>query len=251
MKKIKLLLASLMCLGLLTGCSIKDFFHKTSEPEVVQPSGDEPSEPEQPETPEADPVLVSIAVSGEFKTEYEVGEEFDSTGIVVTAHFDKGEDKDVTAEASFSGFDSSVAGPCVVTVSFEGKFAEIELTIIAHVYSLEEVVGDINSAFAAYGIALSDKGSYWGVTLNFSEEGVDYSNTQAEEEVLYPVVATLANFMPDYLQYFTADDDFWEDGSGDTAAYAMFGVDEVGVDIIAYCYSGYLLGQIAVYSVAA
>ena len=123
------------------------------------------------------------------------------------------------------------------------------------VYTAESVAADISSELASYGIsALSydeDSDSY-GKTLNFSEDGVDYSNTQAEEDVLYPVVATLASLMPDYLElvgakYFTSEEDFWEDESGDTVYYALYSVSEVCVDLIGYCYLGYLLGQIAVY----
>ncbi len=122
--------------------------------------------------------------------------------------------------------------------------------------TVEEVAADFGASIsAAVGatVTLADKGTYFGVTLNFSEDGVDYSNTQAEESVLAPVASTLVNLAPEYLtvvgaKYFTAEEDFWEDGSGDTAYYAALSVDEVGVDIISYCYSGYLLGQIAVYA---
>ena len=121
--------------------------------------------------------------------------------------------------------------------------------------SVEDVVADINDALSLYGVALSDKGTYWGITLNFSEDGVDYSDTQAASDVLLPVVQALFSFMPDYLElvgakYFTSEEDFWEDGSGDTVYYAYLEVDELGVDLISYCYMGYLLGQMSVYSIA-
>jgi len=125
----------------LAGCSLQDlmFWKKSSEPEQQQKE-EKPAEEQKPseggeEKPseggeeEALPVLQSISISGQFKTEYLVGEEFDKSGIVVTANYDKGGSKDVSSEASFSGFDSSVAGPCIVTVSFGGKSAEISLTI--------------------------------------------------------------------------------------------------------------------------
>lgn len=206
----------------------------------------------QPAKP-ADPVLMSIAVSGEYKTEYLVGEEFDSTGIIVMASYDKGEDKDVSSEASFSGFDSSIAGPCIVTASYQEKTAEINLVINEPAKTVEGVAADIGSNL---GVDLTNKDTYFIITLNFSQEGVDYSNSQAAEDVLMPVVATLYNnYMPEYLElqsasYFAAEDDFWEDESGDTAYYAFLSVDEVGVDLIGYCYNGYLLGQVVVYSIA-
>lgn len=115
----------------LAGCSLQDlmFWKKSSEPEQQQKEEEKKEEQKPSGGEEAAPVLQSISVSGSFKTEYLVGEEFDKSGIIVTANYDKGGSKDVSAEASFSGFDSSVAGPCIVTVSFGGKSAEISLTI--------------------------------------------------------------------------------------------------------------------------
>lgn len=73
--------------------------------------------------------LTGIKVSGEFKNDYEVGDEFDPTGIVVTAEYDDGSSEDVTSQATFSGFSSEAEGPTTVTVSFEGQTAEIEFNI--------------------------------------------------------------------------------------------------------------------------
>ena len=233
----KLFLLLPLALGIsLSSCKNSGNNSVTPEPDIVEPDV---------------ATVEGIVISGEFKTEYYTSEEFDSTGIVVTATLSDETTKDVTSETEFSGFDSSVVGPVVVTATYAEKTAEINLTIVAR--TVEKVVDDIGGAL---GRALTNKGSYYGITLNFSQDGVDYSNTQAEESVLYPVVATLVNYyMPEYLtivgaKYFTAEEDFWEDGSGDTAYYAMLSVDEVGIDIISYCYSGYLLGQIAVYSIA-
>jgi len=75
--------------------------------------------------------LSSIEVSGEYKTEYYVNDEFDKTGIVVTAKYKDGTSVDVTADATFSGFDSSVAGTVEVTASFGGKTASFEVTVKA------------------------------------------------------------------------------------------------------------------------
>ena len=248
-RKVFLLLPLILGLNLVS-CANKSTSMISSDPEIVEPGV--PSEPGEPSEPEK-ANLLGIAISGEFKENYEIDEEFDPTGIVVTASYDDETSKDVTAETVFSGFDSSEAGKCHVTATYEDKTAEIILTIWEHSYTVEEVASDIGDLL---GITLSDKGTYYGVSLNFSEDGVDYSDTQAAEDVLSPVVNTLYYYyMPEYLElvgaaYFAPEDDFWGDESGDTAYYAYLEVDEVGVDLISYCYNGYLIGQIAVYSIA-
>lgn len=128
-------------------------------------------------------------------------------------------------------------------------------------YTVEEVVEAINNAFASVlqgGTLLeydSEDDVYIGV-LNFSEDGEDYSNTQAEESVLYPVVYTLMYYMPEFLgeaeyHYWTSEEDFWEDESGDTVSEAFYEVPgNVGVDLISYCYNGYLIGQVQVFELS-
>lgn len=79
-------------------------------------------------------VLDSIAVTPPSKTEYYVGNELDKTGMVVTATYSDESTKDVTADATLSGFDSSAAGEVTVTVSYtEGdvaKTATFTVTIV-------------------------------------------------------------------------------------------------------------------------
>ena len=75
-------------------------------------------------TPPAEKTLesISVDVTGA-KTSYEVGEEFDTTGIVVTAHYNDETTADVSASAEYAGFDSSAAvAEQVITVSYlEGE----------------------------------------------------------------------------------------------------------------------------------
>lgn len=79
-------------------------------------------------------VLASIAVTPPTKTEYNVGESLDKAGMVVTATYNDESTKDVTADATLSGFDSSAAGEVTVTVSYtEGdvtKTATFTVTIV-------------------------------------------------------------------------------------------------------------------------
>lgn len=86
-----------------------------------------------PPTPE----LSSITLSGTYPTEFNVGDEFRHGGMTVTAHYTDGSEKDVTDDATFSGFDSSSAGSKTITVSYtEGdvtKTEEYEIRIISNV----------------------------------------------------------------------------------------------------------------------
>lgn len=157
MKKAKLLIAALLSSGLvLSGCTFEEglkmvkgwassnvvqpassFFNEKilgKKPEEAKPAekeekqDEEGKEQQEEQTPVA--TLLSISVSGEYKTEYSVGDSFDPTGIVVTAAYDDESTKDVSSEAQFSGFSSEEIGTCTVTVSFEGQTAEIELSIL-------------------------------------------------------------------------------------------------------------------------
>ncbi|MBQ8561914.1 MAG: bacterial Ig-like domain-containing protein [Spirochaetaceae bacterium] len=97
-----------------------------------------------PETPAAK--LVSITVTPPARTVYSVGQEFDSTGMKVTATYDDGESKDVIDLAT-TDFDT-VAGVKglnkTVTVSYtEGDTTETDtFTVDVASYKFTETVGD-------------------------------------------------------------------------------------------------------------
>ena len=64
-------------------------------------------------------VLESIALSGTYPTEFLTGDAFSHEGMVVTATYDNGSHRDVTNDATFSGYNMSEAGQQTVTVSYE------------------------------------------------------------------------------------------------------------------------------------
>ncbi|MBR4378222.1 MAG: bacterial Ig-like domain-containing protein [Bacilli bacterium] len=151
MKKAKVLIATLLASGLvLSGCTFQEGLEMAKEwassnvgqPVVnfwnekilgKKPQEEQPKDKEEKQDEEDKPTpvaqLTSISISGQYKAEYEVGEEFDATGIVVTAVYDDGSTQDVTSQATFSGFSSEQAGPCTVSVSFEGQTATFDVTI--------------------------------------------------------------------------------------------------------------------------
>jgi len=63
-------------------------------------------------------VLSSIALSGDYPTIFHVGDNFSNDGMVVTATYESGKTADVTAEATFTGYDMGNAGEQTVTVSY-------------------------------------------------------------------------------------------------------------------------------------
>ena len=127
-------------------------------------------------------------------------------------------------------------------------------------YSVEQVVADINSTFSSLigGDLLSYNSTYgyYSGGLYFDEEGEDYSNTQAEESVLEPVLETYAYYLPEYLgtpsyHFWTSEEDYWEDESGDTVAEIYYGEIPGGlaeVDVVSYCYNNHLIGVVYVYA---
>ena len=75
------------------------------------------------------PDVESIEITNQpDKLEYKVGETFDSTGMVVTAHYVDGTDEIVNGY-TVSGFDPNADGEQTVTVTFGGKTAELVVTV--------------------------------------------------------------------------------------------------------------------------
>ena len=93
---------------------------------------------------EAAPVvtLESITVTGPNKTEYEIGEKLDLTGLVVTAHYSDGNEKVLSAgDYEVSGFDSSTAGEKTITVTYQDKTTTFTVNVkeAAPVVTLESI----------------------------------------------------------------------------------------------------------------
>lgn len=104
------------------------------------------------------PVLESIAVSGDYKSEFIQGSTF-SFGGVVTATYDNGSTKNVTADCVFSGHDLEQLGDQTVTVSYEGETAEYDITVIEKPEAGSSVTVEMSS-FSKTADALDDVISY-------------------------------------------------------------------------------------------
>lgn len=77
------------------------------------------------------------------KTQYNVGEELDLTGMVVTAAWSDGT-KEAVTDYTVSGYDSSAAGTCSVTVTYQGETVSFEVTVAAASHILREYIGSPN-----------------------------------------------------------------------------------------------------------
>ena len=80
-------------------------------------------------------VLSAITLSGEYPTTFHQGDEFSHEGMTVTAEYEGGKTADVTASATFSGYDMDNTGVQTVTVSYTEnevtKTATYEITVNA------------------------------------------------------------------------------------------------------------------------
>ncbi len=94
--------------------------------------------------PAAPVVLEEIAVlTAPNKVEYNVGDTFDATGLEIFAIYSDGSSATITEGFTLSDVDMSTAGTKTVTVTYEGKTATFEITVIETVQIVErfEIVG--------------------------------------------------------------------------------------------------------------
>ncbi|MBQ1967546.1 MAG: bacterial Ig-like domain-containing protein, partial [Clostridia bacterium] len=77
------------------------------------------------------------------KVEYNVGDTFDATGLAIFAIYNNGSSATITEGFTLSDVDMSTAGTKTVTVTYEGKTATFEITVIEAVQIVErfEIVG--------------------------------------------------------------------------------------------------------------
>ncbi len=121
-------------------------------------------------------------------------------------------------------------------------------------YNAAKVVADIETIYGEELFEYDSEEDAYYTTFNMGDEDVEYTDTKAGQAVLKPAAEGLLDLLPNYLakaeeSFYGEEDDFWGDESGDTA-YVIYLVPEEGsavVELIGYCYEGYLLGQICVY----
>ena len=80
-----------------------------------------PQDPEDPEAPEEPEELrtVKLAISGDYRTKYTVGDQMDTEGMVFTVTWSDGsETQPEASEITFTGFDTSEPGDRTVTAKY-------------------------------------------------------------------------------------------------------------------------------------
>ncbi len=78
-----------------------------------------------------EPMLTGIEITGPVKVEYTVGEELNTTGMVVKAVYSDGTKKEVTEGIEITGYNKDVIGEQTITVTYEGKTATFKVTVKA------------------------------------------------------------------------------------------------------------------------
>lgn len=127
------------------------------------------------------------------KTNYHIGKEFDSTGIVVTATTSDGNTIDVTKDCTYSGFDSSSPKQCGITVTYGNFTCTFEVTIMQ-----PERISDIfcQGKYYFVGDALDLKVSYIIVEYSDGSEEVTSGYTIENKALLE------AGVIPINVEYF-------------------------------------------------
>ena len=82
--------------------------------------------------PQPEPTLESIELSGDMKTEYELGEALDLSGLTVTAVYSDGSRNEIQAgEGGYtvSGYDPDIVGLQTVTITYGGEKVTFTVTV--------------------------------------------------------------------------------------------------------------------------
>ena len=139
-------------------------------------------------TVNAPATLMSISLSGTYPTEFGQGDAFSSEGIVVTANYDDQSTKNVTEDATFTGYDMDVLGEQTVTVSYEGKEATYTINVVekkgtaTNPYTVAEARAAIDAGTGVTGvyatgivskIVTAYNSQYGNISYNISADGTE------------------------------------------------------------------------------
>lgn len=158
---------------------------------------------------------LSIALSGEYKTTFEYGEQLDTTGMVVTATMSDETEQDVTSSAQFSGFDSLKEGEQTVTVTVGSVSTTYTITVKEKVLQKIEVTSEPTKVVYKVGEEFDPEGlevtaTYNGgdpVVLDLADveiSGFD-SSTTGEKTVTVAFGGQTASFTVTVEQGYDAD----------------------------------------------
>lgn len=119
-----------------------------------------------------DPISVkSIALSGEYQTEFTKNATFSHEGVVVTATYTDDSQADVTTLAEFSDPDMSTIGQKEITVSYGGKSTSYNIEVVAATLTEIAISGTYPTRFN-----VGDEFSHAGMTVTAT-----YSDSSEED----------------------------------------------------------------------
>lgn len=127
------------------------------------------------------------------KTNYHIGKEFDSTGIVVTATASDGNTINITKDCTYSGFDSSSPKQCEITATYGNFTCTFEITIMQ-----PERISNIESTSGIYFVGDTTDIKVTGITVEYS----DGSERIESGYVVENKVLTEAGTIPISVKYF-------------------------------------------------
>ncbi len=153
--------------------------------------------------------LTSISVSGQ-KTNFQVDDTF-SFGGTVTAHYNNSTTSDVTASATFSGYNMSTAGNQTVTVSYGGQTTTYTIQVLAS-GSGNPVIeidtgGGSDGTYSLYSGALTE-GNYLIVYDNYAMKNTVSSNRLTYESVS-PSNDTISNPDASLIWHIAPSGNYW------------------------------------------
>ena len=135
--------------------------------------------------------VTEISVSG-YKTVYTQGEQFDTTGLVVTATLSDNTQKEVSEGYTITGFDSSTAvEKQTITVSYKGKTATFDIKIEEKLFPSHVFDGLKGKATVEYSHDGSYKGANGEEFIDDTAEGALKSNSAGMNSSQVTVTITL------------------------------------------------------------
>lgn len=156
------------------------------------------------------PVAYALAVSGDYKTTYTIGDELDLTGLVLTATWTDGSTTEVDlADVEITGFDTNQRGEQTVTLAYGAAKVTITVTVLLPAGK------DITVSFMLLGdSAHGDSGDKHTLADNNLETWIDttkvtVSNNATVLDVILAVVGDrfdIKNESGNYIQAITPKD---------------------------------------------
>ena len=135
--------------------------------------------------------VIGISVSG-YKTVYTQGEQFDTTGLVVTATLSDNTQKEVSEGYTITGFDSSMPiDSQTITVSYKGKTATFGIKIEEKLFPSHVFDGLKGKATVEYSHNNSYKGKDGEEFIDDTAEGALKSNSAGMDSSQVTVTITL------------------------------------------------------------